>query len=107
MSVLISWRSNAQRGVTLSSSTADYVAISKAVKEIKFMYYLCQNIGFDVELPIILKTDNALQMQKQGNPQVRNILHSFKYNMHHIHQYPAPHNIASTFPIVISSKYIL
>jgi hypothetical protein len=34
MNVPVCWRSKAQRGVTLSSSKAEYVAISKAVKEI-------------------------------------------------------------------------
>jgi hypothetical protein len=35
----VSWRSKARRGVTLSSSEAEYVVISDAVKEIKLMYY--------------------------------------------------------------------
>ena len=54
----VCWRSKAQKGVTLSSSEAEYVAISEAVKEIKFIYYLLQGIGINVELPIIVKTDN-------------------------------------------------
>jgi hypothetical protein len=58
MGVPVSWRSKAQRGVTLSSSKAEYVAISEAVKEIKFMYYLLKDIGFDIELPIVVRTDN-------------------------------------------------
>jgi Reverse transcriptase (RNA-dependent DNA polymerase) len=37
MNVPICWRSKAQRGVTLSSSEAEYVAISESVKEIKFV----------------------------------------------------------------------
>jgi hypothetical protein len=56
--VPVSWRSKAQRGVTLSSSKAEHIAISNAMKEISFMYYLLQNIPFDVELPIVVKTDN-------------------------------------------------
>jgi hypothetical protein len=58
MGIPVSWRSKAQRGVTLSSSKAEYVAISEAVKEIKFMYYLLKDIGFDIELPIVVRTDN-------------------------------------------------
>jgi hypothetical protein len=38
MNVPVFWRSKAQRGVTLSSSEAEYVAISEAVKEITFIY---------------------------------------------------------------------
>ena len=38
--VPVCWRSKAQHGVKLSSSEAEYVAISEAVKEIKFLYFL-------------------------------------------------------------------
>jgi hypothetical protein len=73
MGVPVSWRSKAQRGVTLSSSKAEYVAISEAVKEIKFMYFLLQDIGFDVELPIVVETDNigALFMSQNALTGVR------------------------------------
>jgi hypothetical protein len=58
MNVPICWQSKAQRGVTLSSSEAEYVAISESVKEIKFIYYLLKDVGIDINLPIIVKTDN-------------------------------------------------
>jgi hypothetical protein len=48
-----------QRGVTLSSSEAEYVAISEAVKEIKFIYYLLREVGIEVNLLITVKTDNV------------------------------------------------
>jgi hypothetical protein len=51
--------SKAQRGVTLSSSKANYVAILEAVKEIKFIYYLLREIGIEVNLSITVKTDNV------------------------------------------------
>jgi hypothetical protein len=38
--VPVCWRSKAQRGVILSSSKAEYVAMSEAVKEIRFIYVL-------------------------------------------------------------------
>jgi hypothetical protein len=59
MNVPVCWRSKAQRGVTLSSSKAGYVAISEAVKEINFIYYLLREIGIEVNLPITVKTDNV------------------------------------------------
>jgi hypothetical protein len=33
--------------------------MSEAVKEVKFIYYLRRDIGIEVELPIIVKTDNV------------------------------------------------
>jgi hypothetical protein len=57
MNVPFCWRSKAQRGVNLSSSEAEYVAISEAVKEFKFFYFLLRDNGID-ELPILVKMDN-------------------------------------------------
>jgi hypothetical protein len=58
MNVPVCWQSKSQKGVTLSSTEAEYVAMSEAVKEVKFIYYLLRDIGIDVNSPIIVKTDN-------------------------------------------------
>jgi hypothetical protein len=42
----------------LSSSEAEYVAISEAVKEIRFVFYLLVSLGISVKLPIIVRIDN-------------------------------------------------
>jgi hypothetical protein len=57
--VTVCWRSKAQRGVTLSSSKAEYVAMSEAVKEITFICFILKDIGIEVELPIVVRTDNV------------------------------------------------
>ena len=59
LNVPIFWCSKAQRSVTLSSCEAEYVAISEAVKEIKFIYFLLEDIHVEFKFPIILKTDNV------------------------------------------------
>jgi hypothetical protein len=59
MNVPVCWRSKSQKGVTLSSTEAEYVAMSEEVKEVKFIYYLLRDIGIEVKLPIIVKTDNV------------------------------------------------
>jgi hypothetical protein len=58
LNVLICWRSKSQKGVTLSSTEAEYVAISEAVKELKFIYYLLSDLHIKVNLPIVVKTEN-------------------------------------------------
>ena len=55
----MTWKSKSQRSVTLSSSEAEYVALSEAAKEIKFVYQLLQSIGIEIELPIIVRVDNV------------------------------------------------
>ena len=54
----MTWKSKSQRSVMLSSSEAEYVALSEVAKEIKFMYQLLQSIGIEIELPIIVRVDN-------------------------------------------------
>jgi hypothetical protein len=51
LEVPICWRSNSQKGVTIFSTEAKYVAISEAVKEVGFVYYLFCD-------PIVVRTDN-------------------------------------------------
>jgi hypothetical protein len=58
LNVPICWRSKSQKGVTLLSTEAEYVAISKAIKELKFIYYLLSDLHIKVNLPIVVKTDN-------------------------------------------------
>jgi hypothetical protein len=58
LGVPICWRSKGQKGMTLSSSEAEYVVISEAVKEIRFAYYLLENIGKNIKLPIMVRCDN-------------------------------------------------
>ena len=57
--VPICWRSKAQRSVTLSSSEAEWVALSEAVKEIMFVQQLLESMKIQVRLPIIVRVDNV------------------------------------------------
>jgi hypothetical protein len=45
--------------VTLSRSKAEYVAMSEAFKEIRFISFILKDIGIEVELPIVVKSDNV------------------------------------------------
>ena len=71
--VPVCWRSKAQREVTLSRFEAEYMAISEAVKEIKFLHFLLQDIRIEVALLIVVKTDNidALFMSRNSSTGVR------------------------------------
>jgi hypothetical protein len=59
MGVPISWRSKGQKGVTLSLSEAEFVALSEAAKEVKFVFQVQQSMGVHVTLPIIVRVDNV------------------------------------------------
>jgi hypothetical protein len=59
MNVPVCLQSKSQKGVTLSSIEAEYVAMSEALKGVKFFYYFLCDIGIEVDLPIIVKMDNV------------------------------------------------
>jgi hypothetical protein len=59
MNVPACWRSKSQKGVTLSSTETEYVAMSEAMKEVKLINYFLRDIGIEFELPIIVKTNDV------------------------------------------------
>jgi hypothetical protein len=59
MGVPIAWRSRQQKSVVLSSSEAEYVSLSEAAKEIKFIYQILVSMGLKVKTPIIVNVDNV------------------------------------------------
>ena len=62
MGVPIIWKSKLQKSVMLSSSEAEYVALSEAAKDIKFVYQLMGSIGIQIELPIIVREWTMLEL---------------------------------------------
>jgi hypothetical protein len=66
LGVAVLWRSRAQRGVSLSSSEAEYYALSEAAKEVKFVVQILMSMGIPVQLPVIIRVDNmgAIFMSK-------------------------------------------
>ena len=59
LDVPVCWRLGAQRSITLSSSEAEFIALSEAAKEVKFISQLLESIGIAVEYPIIVHVDNV------------------------------------------------
>ena len=54
----IAWRARGQKSVTLSSTEAEYVAISEVVTEIMYVRNILEFLGYKVQLPIIVNVDN-------------------------------------------------
>ena len=68
--VAISWKSRAQKGVTLSSSEAEFVALSEAVKEIRFIFQVLRSMGIEVKTPIVVRADNVGAMFMAKNTSI-------------------------------------
>jgi hypothetical protein len=56
---LVAWKSRASRSVTLSSTEAEYVALSEVTKEIIFVKQVLETMGIILRLPILVKVDNV------------------------------------------------
>jgi hypothetical protein len=56
---LVSWKSRAGRNVTLSSTEAEYFALSEVTKEIMFVKQVLHTMGIVIKLPILVKVDNV------------------------------------------------
>jgi hypothetical protein len=56
---LISWKSRSQKSVTLSSTEAEYVAISEMCAEVMFLKQVLEFLKIKVTLPIIVRVDNV------------------------------------------------
>ena len=55
---LISWRSKVMKHVTLSSSEAEYVSLSEAAKEVRYVVQVIESMGIDVKKPVVIRVDN-------------------------------------------------
>jgi hypothetical protein len=53
----ILWKSKPQKSVSLSSSEAEYYALSEAAKEIKFVVQILLSKGIPVKIPVIVRVD--------------------------------------------------
>jgi hypothetical protein len=55
----VAWKSKGQSCVTLSTTEAEYIALSQAVAECLFLKQVIESIGLEVKLPIIVNEDNT------------------------------------------------
>jgi len=55
---LVSWKSRTERSQTLSSTEAEYVALSEICSEILFVQMIMEFLGEKVEYPITVYCDN-------------------------------------------------
>ena len=66
---VIFWKSRKQKSVTKASTYAEYVALSEAVSEVKFMSELMKTFDISMDAPMNIYEDNfgAIEIEKYGN----------------------------------------
>ena len=55
----VSWKSKAQKSITLSSTEAEYVAISELCTELLFIKQVLEFLGAKIDFPMIVRVDNV------------------------------------------------
>ena len=65
--VPISWRSKGMNSFVLSTTEAEYMALSEVVKELKFIVQLLQTMNIEVEVPITVHVDNVRAIWLSNN----------------------------------------
>jgi hypothetical protein len=64
---LISWNSKKQKTHALSSTEAEYMALTEVCKELKWLYQLMKELNMVVQLPIYVHCDNTSTIQLSEN----------------------------------------
>jgi hypothetical protein len=85
--VPISWKSKSGRSVTLSSTEAEYFAISECAKELIFIKHVVESMGIQVELPIEIKVDNVGAIYLANNYTTSQRTRHIDVRMHFVRQY--------------------
>ena len=65
----IMWRSKKQTTIALSSMEAEYIALSEAGREARWLHNLYEEIGYIQTSPNIIKGDNKGSISMAHNPQ--------------------------------------
>ena len=85
--VPVLWKSKGQKSVSLSSTEAEYVAMSESVKEIKFVSMLLEGIGVKVQYPMTVRVDNIGAIYLSENKSVSNRTKHIDTRFHFVRNY--------------------
>ena len=84
---LIAWKSRSQKNVTLSSSEAEYVAISEICCEIMFIKMILAFLNVEIEKPIKVFCDNVGAIYMSNNAKAGARTKHIDVRYHHVREY--------------------
>ena len=102
--VPVAWKITSMRSVVLSTTEAEYVAISEVVKENKFIYQLLESIDVKVPLPIKVRVDNIGATWLANNSGVSELTKHVDTRAHFVRKYVI--NEVVTIKFIKSSENI-
>jgi hypothetical protein len=104
LNVPILWKSKSQQSVSLSSSEAEYYAMSEAVKDVKFVVHILEDLGIKVEMPITIKVDNIGAIFMAENMSTNSRTKHIHTRYHFIREYVEVGGIKIVFVKTIDNK---
>ena len=85
---LIAWKSRAQKTVSLSSTEAEYIAVSEVITEILYIKHIMDFLQVKLSLPIIVNCDNVgaifLGYNAKSSPRTKHIGVRYHFIREHI-----------------------
>lgn len=93
----IAWSSSLQRITALSSSEAEYISISEALKELLWLRLLLESLGLKQEGETELKVDNQAAIALSRNPEFHRKTKHIGVRFHRIRQEQEARNVIVTY----------
>ena len=85
--MLLSWKSRSQKSVTLSSTEAEYVAVSETCQEIIAIKQIIKFLDIEIKLPIEIKVDNVGAIYLANNQMMGQRTRHVNIRFHYVRQY--------------------
>lgn len=82
----IAWESKKQNIIALSSTEAEYVALSSAAKQTTYIVKIMNEMGFEFQRSIVLHSDNQSAQHLVKNPVFHNRSKHIDIKFHHIRE---------------------
>lgn len=87
MDCLVSWKSRAMRTHALSSTEAEYIALSELCCEILFIRQVLEFLGVEVDYPIVVNCDNIGAIFLAHNAKVSSRTKHIDLKTHFVREY--------------------
>ena len=84
---LVSWKSHGRKSVTLSSTKAEYVAITELCCEIMFVKSILEFLGMKLKFPIIVNCDNIGAIYLAYNAKTSQRTKHIDVKYHYVREY--------------------
>jgi hypothetical protein len=83
----VAWKSKAGKSVTLSSTEAEYFALSEVTREIMFIKQVLESMGINLTLPILVKVDNVGAIYLSNNFSLSQRTKHIDVRRHYVREY--------------------